>query len=501
MAWRHLRRTVQVVAFVAFLLAVVYTLRDGPSLWRADILLRLDPLAGLSSALAGRRWPLLFWPAGVLLLATLFLGRFWCGWLCPLGTLLDWTSLPLKKDRLQGPFWRRFKYGVLFLVLGTALWGSLALLIFDPLTIFVRSVSTLLLPGMNWAITQVEVALYRVPFFEGIVDRLDSILRGPLLTYKQPSYEGALFLAAFVGGVLALNLLAQRAWCRYFCPLGAFLALVSKVSWLKRTVLAERCSSCNLCSQKCPVGAIDSQRGYANDGAECILCMDCLDRCPSSAISFRGHWRLDWGWPHDPTRRQVIGGLLGGLGLVVLANVAPKAQRPVPYLLRPPGTKEEELLRRCLRCGACVRICPTHGLQPSLAEAGWDGLWTPVLVPRLGNCEYSCVACGEACPTGAIPQLTLETKWRRPIGKAYINRTLCIAWSGRGDCIVCEEVCPLPEKAVVLEKRSFSQPGQEPRVLQVPVVLHERCVGCGLCENKCPVHGEAAIRVILDPLS
>jgi len=34
-----------------------------------------------------------------------------------------------------------------------------------------------------------------------------------------------------------------------------------------------------------------------------------------------------------------------------------------------------------------------------------------------------------------------------------------------------------------------------------PVVLHDRCIGCGLCENKCPVHGEAAIRVIVDPLS
>jgi len=37
--------------------------------------------------------------------------------------------------------------------------------------------------------------------------------------------------------------------------------------------------------------------------------------------------------------------------------------------------------------------------------------------------------------------------------------------------------------------------------LQAPVVNHDLCIGCGLCENRCPVVGEAAIRVRVDPLA
>jgi polyferredoxin len=60
-----------------------------------------------------------------------------------------------------------------------------------------------------------------------------------LVVYPQPFYGGALLAAGLFAGVLALNLAAPRAWCRYFCPLGALLGLVSKVSWLKRRVADE----------------------------------------------------------------------------------------------------------------------------------------------------------------------------------------------------------------------------------------------------------------------
>jgi NAD-dependent dihydropyrimidine dehydrogenase PreA subunit len=119
----------------------------------------------------------------------------------------------------------------------------------------------------------------------------------------------------------------------------------------------------------------------------------------------------------------------------------------------------------------------------------------------MGHCDYACTACGDTCPTDAIPSLPLEQKRETVIGKAYVDPELCIAWSGRGPCIVCEEMCPLPEKAIILDEKEFADGQGGTRTLQVPVVRHERCIGCGLCENKCPVNGEAAIRVIVDPLS
>ena len=81
------------------------------------------------------------------------------------------------------------------------------------------------------------------------------------------------------------------------------------------------------------------------------------------------------------------------------------------------------------------------------------------------------------------------------IGKAAINQDICIAWAEKTDCIVCEEMCPLPEKAIQLEPTEMvREDGTEVMVL-LPEALSERCTGCGICEYKCPLEGESAIRI------
>jgi MauM/NapG family ferredoxin protein len=180
---------------------------------------------------------------------------------------------------------------------------------------------------------------------------------------------------------------------------------------------------------------------------------------------------------------------------VGLLKAAPAARREHPHLIRPPGARDSELLSKCIRCGACLKVCPTSGLQPSLLTAGWAGLWTPVLVSRLGYCDYSCHSCGEVCPTGAIPKLTLEEKRAEIIGVAYIDENRCIPWADGRDCIVCEEMCPLPEKAIVLEDQVSVDWQGEAVTVRRPRVIRERCIGCGICEYQCPLNGEAAIRV------
>jgi formate hydrogenlyase subunit 6/NADH:ubiquinone oxidoreductase subunit I len=130
-----------------------------------------------------------------------------------------------------------------------------------------------------------------------------------------------------------------------------------------------------------------------------------------------------------------------------------------------------------------------------MSEAGGEAFWTPVIVPRIGFCQYSCNACGQACPVQAIPPLSLEDKRVTPLGRAVIDQSRCLPWSQNTPCIVCEEMCPVPHKAIVLNRVTVTGvDGRKTELLQ-PIVNIERCIGCGLCEYKCPVSGQAAIRV------
>jgi len=109
-------------------------------------------------------------------------------------------------------------------------------------------------------------------------------------------------------------------------------------------------------------------------------------------------------------------------------------------------------------------------------------------------CRLRCS--GQVCPTGAIPPLDLEAKRLAIIGHAYVDRNRCIPWVDARNCIVCEEMCPVPEKALVLEDAEVRNPDTGEMVMaRRPVVIHERCIGCGICENRCPVNGQAAILV------
>ena len=179
-------------------------------------------------------------------------------------------------------------------------------------------------------------------------------------------------------------------------------------------------------------------------------------------------------------------------------SLEPRPVRPAesdPHLIRPPGVVDPDFAARCIRCGLCLRACPTSGLQPSVDVAGWSGVWTPVLVPRLGHCDYSCTACGHVCPTSAIPELALDEKRVAVIGQAYIDQNRCIPWADDRTCLVCEEMCPLPEKAIKLEDVTVTTADGQETSVRRPRVVRERCIGCGICENRCPLPGPAAIRV------
>jgi len=119
-----------------------------------------------------------------------------------------------------------------------------------------------------------------------------------------------------------------------------------------------------------------------------------------------------------------------------------------------------------------------------------------VLVPRMGYCEYNCNLCGQVCPTGAIPALPLEKKQKSIIGVAVLDKDRCLPFAKKMNCIVCEEHCPIPEKAIRFETVHDRDYGGKNVVLKRPFIIEELCNGCGICENKCPLDGRAAIEVL-----
>jgi MauM/NapG family ferredoxin protein len=343
-----------------------------------------------------------------------------------------------------------------------------------------------------------------IPGIVHISEAIYSILKQTVLSFHQQYFKQSAFIGIIFIFILGLNLIEKRFWCKYLCPLGALLGILSRFSILKRSV-SEGCTSCGACASVCQGGAAPDKIGKWKD-TECLYCFNCDDVCPQNAVSFGFHSPLDliakggikggYGGM-DLGRRRVIVSMASGIITVPLLRTTPFF-KPVsnPLLIRPPGSLEEkEFLKRCVKCGECMKVCITNGLQPTLFEAGIEGIWSPVLVSRIGYCEYRCTLCGQVCPTGAIRRLTLEEKADFKIGLAMLDKGRCLPYAHAIPCIVCEEVCPTPKKAIWLDKVLVKGRDGKEIIVQQPRVDLELCIGCGICEKKCPVVDKPAIYV------
>lgn len=552
------RRIVQVFFLLLFLWFCLVTtvgerwwqLRGWPVNW----LLQLDPLVALGTLLATHKlYAGLLWAVATVAL-TIVLGRFFCGWVCPFGTLhqaAGWLGRRRRKHAEQVAtnqyHWAQtIKYYVLIALLLAAARGLLLTGWLDPIPLMHRSVSLFVL------------AL----FGGGAAPRV---------------YAGAWLIAALFLSAVLMNLWVPRFYCRFLCPLGALFGLL--VRWTpwrfgKRNV---ECSECELCERHCE-GACEPFEKIRL--SECLMCMNCLSACRQARITY-GPNRSAAGEVESPglTRRGFVSATFTGLAAAPALRLGGlMGQNWNPGVVRPPGAlAEEEFLQRCIKCGQCMRVCPTNVLQPALLEAGLAGLWTPLMNFRAGTsgCQLNCIACGNVCPTSAIRPLSLEEKLGRGafagvgplrLGVAFVDRGRCLPWAMDVPCIVCQENCPVSPKAIyvreeyrgvrngerairsatrtsltldsaswpasklatgdyfvrleaapVSERRRIVEnagdslsiapstawpeppaPGAAVAIevrLQQPLVQPDQCIGCGICEHECPVSGWRAIRI------
>jgi len=472
-----------------------------------DFFFRIDPLIWLTSLLSDRRWIAGFWWAVGIVAGTVLLGRFFCGFVCPLGTmhhLASWLRPALKGGRMiranrKGPG-QRVKYFVLIACLAAAALGLNLAGLMDPLSFAFRSVALAVVPGIGVGLRGIFDAMARSDIkILNLMSYGGEVLVSPIFGYEDRGYQTAWFIGLLFLVVLFMNRIRPRFWCRSLCPLGALLGICSRFSVLKLEKDASRCTNCQMCTGACQGGA-GPQPGEAWEKSECLLCFNCFETCRQGALSFRFALPGIRSKGPDMGRRAVLGGLVAGLSLPLLAPLDSRMLGVADSrLIRPPGAlPEARFLALCQRCGLCMKVCPTNVLHPTLGEAGMAGFWTPHCIMTRGYCEYTCTLCGSVCPTGAIEKITAAEKTGRPvrIGSAYVDRGRCLPWAGNGPCIVCEEHCPTSPKAIYLHESQVQAPHGRTLRVQLPQVDLKRCVGCGICANKCPVRGRPAIRVI-----
>lgn len=483
MDWRNIRRIYQVSFFGLFIALLLLSSYRQMKSFPVSLFLQVDPLIALGSLLASQVLFSGLALALVTVIITLIFGRVFCSWVCPLGVLnhlvsaLPWPGK--RRQRMVANEWRpiyQTKYYVLVGLLAMSLLGVLQIGILDPIAITVRSFAVSVFPGLQ--------------------------LAGAPLYATQPYYLGGWLVGILFVIILASNRYVMRLWCRMLCPLGALLGFIARFSLFRIHRDARKCLSCHQCTEACH-GACDPNADLRV--SDCVMCLNCLSSCPQKGLSYRflPDASEEANAP-DLARRKTLAAVVGGVALVPALRTSHGVSEGADHdVIRPPGSLDEvDFAKKCVKCGACIRVCPTGVLQPATLQAGFEGIWTPILRYDVGACTATCNLCSQVCPTGAIRPITIEDRLGNPpekdpikLGTAFFDRGRCLPWAMGTPCIVCEEVCPTSPKAIWVEEAEVKKADGTSIKVQLPHLDPQRCIGCGMCQNRCPVGARAAVQV------
>jgi ferredoxin-type protein NapF len=387
---RYLRPASQAAFFAGFALLFL-GLQYPVSMPLSNLLLAVDPLAGISAIIFNRSaWMPDVLPVAAFLLGTLLLGRAFCGCACPVGFLSDVAArLRPRAGKSNRDRFGYLQFGVLAAVLLSSVFTLSVLSVLDPMVVFQRA------SYLVWAGAGIPAVLILM---------------------------------------VAASPLIERFWCRALCPLGGMLGLVAVASPFGRR-LNDHCNSCMKCHRACPMGAIAKNNRW--DATACTKCLKCERVCPQDAISFAPSKPQSPAVSHS--RRSFLAGV-AALAALAASDAIASALTSRNALIRPPGSLvEEKFNAACVRCGSCIKACVGEVITPAGLDSGLERAFTPSLDFGRGICQR-CGTCGQVCPTGAIISLPVD---KVKIGTARIDTGLCWAWKNGYSCLVCDEVCPV----------------------------------------------------------
>ena len=432
----------------------------------------------------------------VLIILTLIFGRLYCSIICPLGVMQDVFGFFGKKARKNryshSPEKRWLRYTVF------AVFAVCLILGFAPVT-------TLLAPYSAYG--RIVNSLFR-PLYDLLGNGL-AALEGKYMPDSYVFDSVQLWMRSvttFVIAFLTLIILGILAWrngrtyCNTVCPVGTMLSFFSRFSLLRMQFNHDKCKRCMLCEKNCKASAIDVKAGTV-DYSRCVVCGECEKVCKHDAMNYkpvvvkdRDHFHED---KPDMNKRAFITGAAVAVGTAAMAEtkikvdgglaviedkVAPHRETPVT----PPGSVSAyNMNRHCTACQLCVSACPNNVLRPSSDPMR---LMQPELSFERGYCRPECTHCSHVCPTGAIQKISREQKTAIHIGHAVWLEPNCIPGTNGDSCGLCAKHCPV--WAIAMDDREING-----RIVSVPVVDADKCIGCGKCENLCPARPFSAIIV------